>query len=202
MPEIETTAMFLDPIETATVLIDVEGISPLIPHRWSEKAKRMMLEKQQGKAARPRHDAKNPEQEAHDACYWLPDGRPGMPATAFKAAMVSSVRFFRGLTMTVAKMAIFVEGEGPEVLVPIDGVPTMREDTPRNATGVADLRYRTAFFPWTASLRIKVMSSMVDPGSVGNLVEAAGLAGVGDWRPSAPKSMTGTFGMFRVAGAK
>lgn len=189
----------LDPIETATVLIDIEGISPLIPHRWSEKSKRMMLEKQQGKSARAKHDAKDPEKEAHDACYWLEDGRPGMPATAFKSAMVNSVRFFRGLTMTVAKMAIFVEGEGPEVLVPIQGVGKMREDTPRNATGVADLRYRTAFYPWSATLKIQVMSSLVDPSSVPNLVEAAGLAGVGDWRPSAPKSTTGTFGMFRVA---
>jgi hypothetical protein len=134
--------------------VGIEGITPLIPHRWSEKSLRMMAEKQQqtGKAtARKLREAKNPEEEANASCYWLPDGTPGMPATAFKAAMVGGARFFQGVTMTFAKTLFYVRGEGPDQLVRITGNPTLREDTPRNATGVADLRYRYAFYPWSAT---------------------------------------------------
>ena len=40
----------IKPIEMKTVEITIEGDSPLIMHAWSEKAKLMMLEAQQGKA--------------------------------------------------------------------------------------------------------------------------------------------------------
>ena len=40
---------------------------------------------------------------------------------------------------------------------------------------------------------------MIDEASVIALVDAAGMGGVGEWRPSAPKSATGSYGQFRVA---
>ena len=194
MPEIS-----LKVIEREVLSIDIEGASPLIPHKWSEKALRMMREAQSGSKARAARTAKVPEDEAEGALYRLADGTPGMPATAFKAAMVGAARLFQGVTMTALKSAIFVHGEGQDQLVPIDGEMTLREDTPRNATGVADLRYRYAFWPWRASLQVEYLTAMVDKESVIALVDAAGNGGVGDWRPSAPKSLTGTFGRFRVA---
>lgn len=178
--------------------VRIVGTSPLIPHKWSEKALRMMRDSQSGSTARSRREAKVPEAEAEGCQYYLEDGTPGMPATAFKAAIVGACRLFDGLPMTVAKQAIFVEGEGVEQLVRIEGERTLREDTPRNATGVADLRYRYAYFPWSAVLRIIYLPTMIDIASVGTLVDAAGNGGVGDWRPSAPKSATGTFGRFEV----
>ena len=65
-------------------------------------------------------------------------------------------------------------------------------------TGVADLRYRYSFFPWSADLRIRFLPSVLTQDSVLALLDAAGYGGVGDWRPSAPKSATGTFGQFEV----
>jgi hypothetical protein len=189
----------LERIERHEIEVPVEGVSPLIPHKWSEKALRMMREAQSGSKARPKHEPKIPEAEAEAALYRLADGRPAMPATAFKAAMVGAARLFAGVTMTSLKAAIFVSGEGADQLVPIEGAMTMREDTPRNATGVVDLRYRYSFWPWSATLRVEYLTAMVDKESVLALVDAAGNGGVGDWRPSAPKSLTGTFGRFRVA---
>lgn len=189
----------LERVDREIIEIAIEGASPLIPHKWSEKSLRMMREAQSGSKARAKHTAKVPEEEAEAALYRLPDGRPAMPATAFKAAMVGAARLFQGVTMTALKAAVFVYGEGPEQLVPIDGEMTMREDTPRNATGVVDLRYRYSFWPWNATLQVEYLTAMVDKDSVVALVDAAGNGGVGDWRPSAPKSLTGTFGRFRVA---
>lgn len=197
-PVSEEATVNLELIQRQEMDVPIEGISPLIIHKWSEKAKRMMREKQSGSAARARHDPKVADEEAEAALYRLPDGRPGLPATAFKAAIVGAVRLFQGVTMTAVKSALFVQGEGPEQLVPIEGPMAVREDTPRVAGGVADLRYRYAFFPWTTTLRVEYLATLIDSASVVALVDAAGNGGVGDWRPSAPKSATGTFGRFYV----
>jgi len=186
-------------IEDMVLKAQIEGVTPVIPHRWSEKSLRMMRDKQMSASstARTRKEPKDPEQEAHDSCYWLED-QGAVPATAFKAAMVGACRFYEGITMTQAKLLFYVEGEGPDQLVPIDGEHTMREDTPRNSGGTADLRYRMQFWPWSAALRIHFLPSMIGPDSVMALLDAAGKGGVGDWRPSSPKSATGTYGQFRV----
>lgn len=181
------------------IIISIEGQTPLIPHRWSEKAKRMMLDKQQGKAV-AKKSPKSPEDEAHDATYWLPDGTPGVPATAFKAAIADAARHFGSVTQVLVKQSVFVVGEGEDQLVRISGPVSMREDMPRNATGVADLRYRNQIFPWEAKLEIEYVASALTPEALLALVDAAGFGGVGDWRPSSPKSKSGTYGRWQVTG--
>lgn len=188
----------LAPLEIATYAIPIQGETPLIPHKWGAKALRMMREAQSGPKVRARREPKVPEEEAEQSTYRLEDGRPGMPATAFKAAIADAARFFDGITMVQAKQSFFVEGEGVDQLVPIVGESYIREDTPRNATGVADLRYRRCFDPWSAVLHIRFITSAIDLQSVVHLVNAAGLGGVGDWRPSAPRSKSGTFGRFFI----
>jgi hypothetical protein len=192
-------------LEQAEATFDVRGLTPLIPHRWSEKAKRMMREKQTSPGGvRARKEAKDPDQDAMDSCYWLPplegseNARPGMPATAFKAAMVGACRLFEGISMTQAKSLFYVVGEGDEQLVPIEGEARVREDTPRNQTGVADLRYRMQFYPWSTTLVVRFTKVAIDADSIAALLDAGGRGGVGDWRPSSPKSHTGTFGQFEV----
>lgn len=197
-----TQKVELQRIEPVRVEIPIVGKTPLIPHKWSEKAIRMMEQKQSQPGVRAKREAKDPQQEAHDSCYWLYNkaGKeiPAMPATAFKAAMVGACRFFEGLTMTIAKQIFYVVGEGPDQLVPITGDMTMRQDTPRNSGGVADLRYRHQFDPWSAVLTIEFIPQIINGASVVALLDAAGRGGVGDWRPSSPKSATGTYGQWSV----
>lgn len=188
-------------IEEAELQVPIVGATPLIPHAWTAKALRMMAAKQANPGLRapkePRDDAAI-EQERNESCYWLPDGRPGMPATAFKAAMVDACRLFDGLPMTAARTLLFVVGEGPDQLVAVDGQMHPRTDTPRNADGVADLRYRWMIDPWKAVLTVRFVPSKITADSIVALVDAGGRGGVGDWRPSSPKSKTGTYGQFRV----
>lgn len=196
-----TKVIQLQRLEDELLIAQIVGVTPVIPHKWSEKSKRMMREKQQqvGGTVRQKREAKDPEEEAESALYKLPDGRPGIPSVAYKAAMVEACRFFEGLAMTEAKRLLFVEGDGPDQLVPIiyhDRV--LREDTPRNQTGVADLRYRYAFYPWSAKLRIRFPRRVISATSVIALLDAGGRNGVCDWRPGSPKSNTGTYGQFRV----
>jgi hypothetical protein len=185
-------------LEKAVVEVPIVGETPLIMHAWSQKSRNLMLENQQTKT-KAKKEPRDPQADYEAAFYRLADGRAGMPATAFKAAISEAARFYDGITMTALKTAVFVFGpaEQPD-LVPIIGEPRMREDTPRNANGVADLRYRPEFWPWSAVLQVHYKPAMLSVESIHNLVDASGQVGVGDWRPSSPKSKTGMFGMYRV----
>ena len=196
----------LKPIQQKTVCVEVEGITPLIVHAWSEKAKRQMLDKQMKKAATKR-EAKNPEEDYEQSLYKFADGSGfGFPAPGFKAAIVGACRLFDDLPMTRAKIMFFVEkdGEGTrqEPLVRINGEPEMREDMVRLESGVADIRYRGMFKEWSANITITFNASSISLEQLVNLVGAAGMGGIGEWRPSAPKSSTGDFGRFKVKGVK
>lgn len=192
-------AIRLKRLERTILEVPIEGITPLITHNWSEKSKRMMLEAQTTRT-RAKREARDPQADYEAAFHRLEDGRAGMPSVAFKAAMCDAARFYDGITITALRTAIFVHGEGSSLLVPIEGPVRMREDTARNATGVADLRYRPEFWPWSAVLRVEYLPTMLDAASVLALVDAGGRNGIGDWRPNSPKSRTGTFGQFAVTG--
>lgn len=190
----------LQPLHVQTIDVPICGLTELIVHRWSDKAKQMMADKQQGRAARKK-EPKDPQADYEASMYHLNDGRYGFPATGFKAAIVGACRLFKDLPMTQAKIAIYVEGvqnDRGEILVPLLGEPHMREDMVRLETGVADIRYRAGFWPWSAVLRVSFVSTILTTEQVVNLVDAAGLGGVGEWRPSAPRSATGGYGRFRV----
>lgn len=188
----------VSPLSLTTLEVPIKGITPLITNAWSEKAKQMMLDAQQGKA-KPKKQPKDPQQDYHDSRYIIDDERDGFPAVAFKASIVTAARMFdKSVTMRALQTLIFVQGEGPEMLVPIDGQRSMREDCVRVGNGVADLRYRAQYDNWRTLLRIQFPSSQITPASVIALVEAGGFGGVGEWRPSAPKGHTGIYGRFAI----
>lgn len=199
MPEATPT---LRRLERVVFEFPIRGTAPLIVNRWSQKARQMMLDKQQT-SARPKHEPKDPAANYEASKYKLPDGRDGFPATAFKAAIVHAARLFEGVTQVQVKQTVLVTSDHIDdrgdqlVLLNFDDV-LMREDTPRNASGVADLRYRAQYNGWSATLRVRTIAGQFDEGSILALVDAAGIGGVGEWRPTAPKSATGTFGTFEV----
>src|SRR3954470_9880060 len=79
-------------IATETIRVPIVGSSPLITHKFSEKAKRTMLDAMQGRKT-PK-EPKDPEREYRDAAYRLDDEGYGIPCIAFKSATVSAARFF------------------------------------------------------------------------------------------------------------
>ena len=204
MATVTTKVIDLQRIERNTIKIPIVGVTPLIPHNWSEKARRLMRIAQgitvdgATPAVKRAREAKDPLEEAEASLYRLEDGRIGMPSTAFKSAIADASRDFTAVTIVQVKQSIFVHGEGTEQLVPIEGDLHLREDMPRNANGNADLRYRYSVWPWRTELQVEFKANYLTEGAVAALVDAAGDVGVGDWRPGAPKSKTGTFGRFSV----
>lgn len=193
----------IPPIQIATITIGLKGVSPLIMHAWSQKAIKMMLDKQTGVPV-PKKQPKNPEDDYNGARYISSMGWDGIPATAFKGAMVGACRLVDNLNMTLAKRLFFVEADDIDAgLVRIHGEPEMRQDMVRLETGVADIRFRPMYQPWRCSVTVRFLDNMIKPAAVVNLLSLAGMAeGVGEWRPGAPKSATGTYGMWEVEGAQ
>ena len=181
----------LPPINIRIMEIGLVGDSPLICHKWSDKAKGMMLDKQLGKAAHKKAP-KNPEQDFLDSLYPHPDGGYGFPAVAFKSAAVSACRYAENIKMTHARGAFHVLGE----MVKIDGTPTPREDMVRVGIGTADIRFRGEFKDWRATLRVRFNAAGMSADQIVNLFNTAGFGvGVGEWRPE----RDGSYGMFHVA---
>ena len=194
-------------IRTATVKI--VGDSPLIMHKWSEKAKKEILDKQMKKAKSKGHDAKDPFADFISSMYWL-DGEPenktpeglaaaledgarfGFPSTAVKAAAVAAA-YRAGITKNMVSMngAFHILGE----FVEIHGEPVMREDMVKVGMGVADIRYRGEFPEWWSSFTVRYNSAVLSLEQLINMINMGGFAcGIGEWR--AEKG--GVYGSFHV----
>jgi hypothetical protein len=190
----------IQPLRLETIKVPIEGLTPLIVHNWNEKTKKQMLDKQMaGKnAPKAKKEPKDPDADYKASLYLLPNGEPGFPASAFKAAIVGACRMFDGLPMVLAKTIIRVNGD----LIPIVGEHRKREDMVRLESGVADIRYRAEFPKWSAVLPITYNANILKIQDILSLVNAAGMAGIGEWRPSAPHVNSGTFGTFQVDTSK
>lgn len=192
---VDDPGIYISKLERKQAIVSVKGTAPLIVHRFDEKAKRQMLEKQMG-ATRMKKEPKDPQADYERSLHRLPDGSAGFPATGFKAATIGAARYFDGVKMTELRRALFFTGEGEDQLVKIEGEHHMREDMVRISMGTADLRYRAQFDDWSATLKIWYMPSMLSLESLINLVDAGGSGGIGEWRPS--KSDSGLFGTYEV----
>ena len=84
-------AIVISEIDAVTMKVPIVGTAPLLMHRFSEKAKRMMLDATQGR--RTPKEPKDPHAEfVAAACRTKGDDGYGLPATAFKMATVAAAR--------------------------------------------------------------------------------------------------------------
>jgi hypothetical protein len=191
-----TAQVQIDRIAAEHLRVPIVGTSPLIVHRFSEKAKRQMLDAMQGRKS-PK-TAKDPQAEYEAAFYRMKNDHFGFPSIAFKSATVGGARFYSGITMTALKQFLFFDGEigaDGQKLVRIDGEAHMREDVVKVGRNGTDLRYRPEFSTWNAVLTVIYVTSALTRGSVLSLIDAGGMGvGVGEWRPE----KDGDFGTFKV----
>lgn len=202
--------IYVPQVEVANVNIRVIGDSPLIMHRWSEKAKKEMRDKQMKVAKTKGREAKNPIEDFIQSMYWLTEtptemtqeafdeaisngARFGFPTVAFKAA-ANYGAYRAGIikNTTVVKGAWHIFDELTEI---ISEPPVMREDMVKVGMGTADLRYRGEFRNWSTTLHITYVPSMIELDQLVNLINIGGMTcGVGEWRVE----KNGEFGSFHV----
>lgn len=203
MPESPTQV--IRRVGTERLLIPIIGTAPLIMHRWSEKARRELLESQQGK--KKIKTPLDPRAEYEASSYRIQvDGEEesyGFPALAFKSATVETFRFFdKSVTKVMLQQSLYFKGvfskSEPMSLVKIDGEPQMREDIVTVGMGTQP-RYRAEFEEWRAVLDVRYVTATLDPGTVLNLIESGGMfVGVGEWRPE----KSGESGTYEIDGSR
>lgn len=218
----KTEVIEIKPIDIAKLKVRIVGDTPLIMHAWSEKAKREMLEAQQGAKKGKAKERKNPVVDFINSMYWLtekPDvdnnmneeeceerfneaisngAKFGFPVTAFKQAAISAA--YR-LGWSKDKMSLrgvfFIDSDENGMVEIKSDVPEMREDMVKIGMGTADIRYRGEFKNWYADLTISYnLNGNYDLNSIINIINAGGyVCGVGEWRPE----RDGQNGMFHIA---
>lgn len=187
----EPAVIELPRLNIQQAVITLVGDSPLICHKWSEKAKKEMLDKHMKKAKQAR-EAKDPEALYQESLYHLEGGGYGFPSVAFKSAAVDACSHIQGVTKVEARGSFHINGE----MVTIQGEPRMREDMVKVGMGTSDIRYRGEFPEWKVTFTIRYNANVLSLEQLLNLFNTAGFAiGVGEWRPQ----RDGSYGMFHVS---
>jgi hypothetical protein len=195
VPEVTQTAQIaISRLAEETMLVPIVGTTPLIVNKFSEKAKRQMLDAMQGRKT-PKQP-KDPETEYEAALYRCKDDSPGFPAIGFKLATVDASRFYgKDVTKVGLRQFMFIFGEGHEEMARIEGDYHMREDVVRVGQGGTDLRYRPEFPEWRTVLEVIYITSVLTRDSVLSLIDAGGMGvGIGEWRPA----KDGIHGTYRI----
>jgi len=178
-----------------SLLVVIEGTSPLIFHRWSEKAKQMILDKQMKKASKGR-EVRNPEKDVEDSYYKNSEGKIAFPALCIKQAMVNAVRNVEGVTMTLLRGSVFVVGDKDGLILVQYKEKSGRSDMVRVGMGSADIRFRGQVKDWSMKFIIKFNADVISAEQVLNLLNISGFScGLGEWRPE----RNGDFGTFQVS---
>ncbi len=187
----------------------IRGDAPLVICKFSKKQREKMMAlmtqtnaQRRGKAAR---EPRNYDEDFRQAQHVATDGWCGIPAAAFRAAMIDACRTV-GLVMTKAKMSVFIVADGfdkdegtPLVRILSKADPERTEMLVRNDNGGADIRIRPMWREWEALVQVKFDADMITPESVVNLLDRAGQqVGVCEGRPFSKNSCGQGWGTFRV----
>ena len=199
----------ITPPNTRKLAITIIGTSPYVSNKFSAEAREMMAAKQRGGSqAKQKGSAKPPKD--FDACYrgsmhLDADGKPGMPATVFRQAMVSACRLV-GFKMTIAKLSVFIIGEGFDaddgspIIYFTKGEPHRVDSYTRNETGVADIRPRAHWDAgWETRVVVEYDADTFNQEDIVNLFLRVGKqVGIGAGRPDSKKSCGMGWGTFNV----
>lgn len=189
-----------------TAVFRLVGTAPYAQARFSAKAMQAMADKMTaGSTAGSKkvRSARDFEDDYRQAMHRSVDGWLGIPAGAFRQAMISACRLV-GFKMTLAKLSVFVDADGFDA---VDGVPLVRiEGEPesitmavRNATGVADLRVRPIWREWGCVLRVQYDADQFTLEDVTNLMRRVGMqVGIGEGRPDSRDSAGIGWGTFDI----
>lgn len=186
------------------LIVRIEGNAPLLMNNGARK-KDIFNDVPEGEVKKKR---KLPTMRElyEQSMYGETKGRDGktlyrFPAVAFKVAMVDACRFAEGLTMVMARGAIFVKGTDPHdsSYVLVEGTPEEFQHVGRTNSGGPCPNCRAKFNKWSTDIVLEFSDQIRDI-DVLNLLNLAGFhCGVGDWRPMSKHSSSGQFGRFSAA---
>lgn len=203
---VDITVIQIPPLILKYTRVTLIGIAPYMQLRFSAKAiAKIRTTQEAGQQSRSRkvREARNFADDYRQAMHLLPDGRHGIPCSAFRNAMISACRIV-GFKMTIAKLSVFVEEDGWDVvdgtpLVAIEGTPEMTVMPARNVTGVIDLRVRPLWRAWQTQIVVRWDADQFSETDIYHLLNRAGQqVGIGEGRPDSRDSAGLGYGLFRI----
>ncbi len=198
----------IKPPKMGSTTITIVGTAPLVMNAFSAKAREEMRRKQEAGSAGRKGTKREPKdfQAAYEAAKHVSrEGWIGIPAAAFRTAMISACRLV-GFKMTIAKLSVFVHADGYDAvdgtaLVQITkGEPKYVEHPVRNESGVADIRPRPMWAEgWEARVSMRWDEDQFTASDVLNLLARVGLqVGICEGRPDSKNSAGMGWGLFDV----
>jgi hypothetical protein len=187
--------------------VPIRGTAPYVQHKFSEKARRAITDKQKAGAVAKKGTKKDPrdfDAEYKAAMHVSTDGWHGIPAPAFRNAMISACRTV-GFKMTIGKLSVFVEpdgfdDEGTPLVKITEGKPEPHEAYGRINNGMGTtVMVRPMWKKWAAVVTIKFDADQFSSADVANLMaRAGGQVGVGEGRPDSKMSCGMGWGTFEI----
>jgi hypothetical protein len=185
----------------------IVGITPLLTHNPAT----MRVTEHQIKRKGSRAEIPPPDVEAAAGCYRLPTGEFGLPAVAFREALLRAAREYpvpsrkRGRVVPVLSVFLGHVIALPELTVlrdPDSGLPVTAYEIDIRRVVVQRqgvLRARPKFWPWACEVEFIANPELIAQEKTAEILEtvltdAGGRIGVGDYRPG----QGGPFGRFRV----
>ncbi len=186
----------------------VVGTAPLVGNKFSARARaemRAAMEAGSTSKKGKKREPKNFERAYEEAIHRAPEGWAGIPAPAFRNAMISACKT-AGFFMSRAKLALFILADGVDAddgtpLVRITkGEPRYAEHFVRNQSGVCDLRPRPLWETgWEAVVRVRFDADQFTLVDVANLLARSGIqVGIGAGRPDSANSNGMGWGLFTI----
>jgi hypothetical protein len=190
-----------------TAVFNLRGTAPYVQARFTAKAMQAMMSKMQQDSAASRgkkkREARDFDADFHNAMHVSADGWCGIPAGAFRQAMVSACRLV-GFQMTLAKLSLFIAADGIDKvdgvpLVKIVGTPERIDMAVRNKARTPDIRVRPMWREWSARVVVSYDADQFSREDVANLMLRVGLqVGIGEGRPDSRDSTGLGWGTFEL----
>lgn len=185
-------SVHLPTVEKRRIAIRLLGETPLIVHRFEEKAITEMLAKQRGLPFE--RQKKNPHKDYEASKYKNVKDEDCIPVMTVKKAMVEAAGFDDNITKKQTRGAFMIIGE----YAPLDyGEVRMRQDMVR-LSGIGrtpDIRFRAEYIDWSVDLVIEFNPRLITVDQIIYLLNTAGNAvGICEWRVQ----KDGNYGAFSV----
>ncbi len=186
----------IQPINKGVLKVKIGSIegSTLITHRLTDEAVAQFMGREEGKTTKKM--LRDYDAEYESCFYYTADKKYGFPAGGFMGAMLDACVPL-DIAKTQIKRSIRLLGDIYELTYK---KVNRRIDHPRRSgrNSTPDTRHRPEFIDWSCELILQYDMNQITPDQIINLINQAGFStGIGDWRPSSPKS-SGTHGMFKV----
>lgn len=200
----DTKTLVIQRPNVRTAVISIKGTAPYVQNAFDEgKAARMLATQTKPGSKSKKREARDVSAEFEAAQHRMTDGRRGIPAAAFRSALISACRV-AGFVMTKAKLSVWVEPDGFDAgdgtpLVAIEGEPEVHQSHVRLESGVASIAIRPMWREWAADVRVRYDADQFSDEDVVNLMMRAGLqVGIGEGRNDSRKSHGMGWGSFEI----